>query len=109
MLKDERTSLFILHTSTFPQDSRPMKKKAPGMAVKARKKSRDSSELTGDFDSLVASIVQIHHQTQDFAARSPASTTSAVDFQKTRPNSPPKRTPGPRPFSPPRSSAIPMS
>lgn len=46
-----------------------MKKKGSGKITKARKKSRGPSKLTGDFESLVASIVQIHHQAQDFAAK----------------------------------------
>jgi predicted nuclease of restriction endonuclease-like (RecB) superfamily len=46
-----------------------MKKKVPGKTIKVRMKSSGPSELTGDFESLVASIVQIHHQAQDFAAK----------------------------------------
>ena len=46
-----------------------MKKKISGRTIKVRKKSSGPSGLTGDFESLVASIVQIHHQAQDFAAK----------------------------------------
>ena len=46
-----------------------MKKKVSGKTTKARKKSPGPAELTGDFESLVASILQIHHQAQDFAAK----------------------------------------
>ena len=44
-----------------------MKKKAPDKATAARKRLRRSQELAGDFESLVASIAQIHRKTQEFA------------------------------------------
>jgi predicted nuclease of restriction endonuclease-like (RecB) superfamily len=46
-----------------------MKKKVSGKIIKAQKKTPGPAELTGDFDSLVASIVHIHHQAQDFATK----------------------------------------
>ena len=46
-----------------------MKKKVPVKAIVARKKSRRSSKLTGNFESLVASIVRIRHQAQEFATK----------------------------------------
>ncbi len=46
-----------------------MKKKLSGKTTKARKKSSRALELTGNFESLVASILRIHHQAQDFAAK----------------------------------------
>jgi predicted nuclease of restriction endonuclease-like (RecB) superfamily len=46
-----------------------MKKKAPAKTVTARKKPPKPSELTGDFESLVASIAQIHRQAQEFATK----------------------------------------
>jgi predicted nuclease of restriction endonuclease-like (RecB) superfamily len=46
-----------------------MKKKVSGKAIQARKKSPRSSELTGDFESLVDSIVQIHQQSHVFATK----------------------------------------
>ena len=46
-----------------------MKKKVPAKTVTARKKSPKPSELTGDFESLVTSIAQIHRQAQDFATK----------------------------------------
>jgi predicted nuclease of restriction endonuclease-like (RecB) superfamily len=46
-----------------------MKKKTPDKAIAARKKPRRSPELAGDFESLVASIAQIHRQAQDFATK----------------------------------------
>lgn len=46
-----------------------MKKKVHGKAVPPRKKSTSPSELTGDFESLVVSIVQLHRQAQEFAAK----------------------------------------
>lgn len=46
-----------------------MKKKVPVKAIVARKKSRRSSKLTGNFESLVASVVQIRHQAQEFATK----------------------------------------
>lgn len=46
-----------------------MKKQVSGKIIKARTKARAPSKVTGDFDSLVASILQIHHQAQDFAAK----------------------------------------
>ena len=46
-----------------------MKKKVPVKAIVARKKSRRSSKLTGNFESLVASVVLIRHQAQEFATK----------------------------------------
>ncbi len=46
-----------------------MKKKVSGKTIKTPKKSAGPSELIGDFESLVASIVQIHRQAQDFATK----------------------------------------
>lgn len=44
-----------------------MKKKAPDKATAARKRLRRSPEVADDFESLVASIAQIHRKTQEFA------------------------------------------
>jgi predicted nuclease of restriction endonuclease-like (RecB) superfamily len=46
-----------------------MKKNVPGKSIAARKKPRRSPELASDFESLVASIAQIHRQAQEFATK----------------------------------------
>ena len=46
-----------------------MKKNVSGKSIEARKKSPRSSGLTGDFQSLVDSIAQIHQQSLEFATK----------------------------------------
>ena len=46
-----------------------MKKKIPGKATETQGKNTRTSALTGDFESLVAVIAEIHHQAQVFATK----------------------------------------